>query len=59
MDKLIKKLEREGKTRKQRAGIIQIEGLLKQAILDLNEAKKIVHLAERATYMCARICWLM
>ena len=51
--KLIKKLEREGRLQKQKAGIIQIENLLKEAALDLAEAKKIANIAERATYMLA------
>ena len=48
LDKLTKKLEKAGKIRKQRAGFVQIEALLKEAVLDLEEAKKIAHLAERA-----------
>lgn len=52
-DKLIKKLEKAGKIRKQKVGFVQIEALLKEAVLDLEEAKKIVHLAERATYLLA------
>jgi uncharacterized protein (UPF0332 family) len=52
-DKLIKKLEKSGKIRKQKAGFVQIEALLKEAILDLEEAKRIVNLAERATYLLA------
>lgn len=53
LEKLIKKLEREGKLRKQKAGMVQVEALLKEAFLDLAEAKKISHLAERATYLLA------
>ncbi len=52
-DRLFKKLENVGKIRKQKAGFIQIEALLKEAILDLEEAEKIVHIAERATYLLA------
>ena len=52
-NKLIGKLEKAGKIRKQRVGFVQIEALLKEAILDLEEAKKIAHLAERATYLLA------
>lgn len=52
-DELIKKLEREGKIVKQKAGIVQIEALLKEAIIDLGEAKKTLHLADRATYILA------
>jgi uncharacterized protein (UPF0332 family) len=58
LDKLIKKLEREGKIKKQKAGIIQIETLLKQAILDLEEANKISNIAERATYILAYMAML-
>jgi uncharacterized protein (UPF0332 family) len=50
---IIARLEKQGKLKKQKRGIVQIEALLKEAILDLKEAKKIVHLAERATYMLA------
>jgi uncharacterized protein (UPF0332 family) len=53
LSKLLKKLETEGKIRKQKAGFVQIEALLKEAILDLEEAEKILHLAERATYLLA------
>jgi uncharacterized protein (UPF0332 family) len=53
LDKLIKKLEKAGKIRKQKAGFVQIEALLKEAVLNLEEAKKIAHLAARATYLLA------
>ncbi len=53
LDKLIRRLEKAGRLRKQKAGFVQIEALLKEAILDLEEAKKIAHLAERATYLLA------
>lgn len=58
IDKLISKLETEGKIRKQKAGIVQIEALLRQAILDMEEAKKILHLAQRATYLLAYMAML-
>jgi hypothetical protein len=38
LDKLIRKLEKAGKIKKQKAGIVQIEALLKEAMLDLEEA---------------------
>ena len=44
LSKLLKKLEAEGKIRKQKAGFVQIEALLKEAILDLEEAEKILFL---------------
>jgi len=53
LDRLIKRFEKAGRIRKQKAGIVQIEALLKEAILDLEEAKRIVNLAERATYLLA------
>jgi uncharacterized protein (UPF0332 family) len=53
LDKLVRRLEKAGKIRKQKAGFVQIEALLKEAILDLEEAQKIAHLAERATYLLA------
>ena len=56
--KLIKKLEKEGKIKRQKAGIVQVEALLKQSILDLKEAKKVSHLAERATYLLAYMAML-
>jgi uncharacterized protein (UPF0332 family) len=57
-DKLIKKLEKEGKIKKQKAGFVQVEALLRQAIFDLQEAKKISHIAERATYLLAYMAML-
>lgn len=57
-DKLIGKLKKEGKIREQKVGIVQIEALLKQAILDLKEAKKVSHIAERATYLLAYMAML-
>lgn len=58
LDKLIKKLENARKIKKQKVGFIQIEALLKQALFDLKEAKKISHIAERATYMLAYMAML-
>ena len=43
MNDLVKKLLGEGKIKEQKAGIIQTEALLKQSILDLEEAKKILY----------------
>ncbi|OFZ45957.1 MAG: hypothetical protein A2381_00145 [Bdellovibrionales bacterium RIFOXYB1_FULL_37_110] len=56
--KLIKKLENEGKLKKQKVGFIQIENLLKEAIIDLSEAKKICLLSDRATYIMAYMAML-
>lgn len=57
-NELLYKLEKEGKIRKQKVGFTQVEDLLKQAILDLEEAKKIVHIADRATYLLAYMAML-
>ena len=57
-DKLIKRLEREGKLKKQSAGIVQVEALLKQAIMDLKEAKATIRIADRATYILAYMAML-
>ncbi len=53
MDRLISRLLKEGKLRKIPAGFNQVEALLKEAILDLKEAKKTLKIAERATYLMA------
>ena len=53
LEQLIKRLEKEGKLLKQKSGFVQVEALLKEAIADLSEAKKIQDIAERATYLLA------
>ncbi len=53
IDELIKKFKREGKIASQAAGIVQIEALIKESIIDLDEAKKTLQLADRATYILA------
>ena len=55
---LIERYLKEGKLRVQKAGIVQIEALLREAATDLNEAKKISGLAQRATYLLAYIAML-
>ena len=57
-DRLIKQLIEQGKLRRQRAGFVQVEALLRQAILDLEEAKKTADIAERATYLLAYMAML-
>lgn len=58
IDKMITRLEREGKLARQEAGIVQVEALLRQAIMDLEEAKKTLHVADRATYILAYMAML-
>lgn len=53
MDRLINRLQKEGKLRKIPVGFTQVEALLREAILDLKEAKKTFKIAERATYLMA------
>jgi hypothetical protein len=50
LDKLIKRFQKAGKIRKQKAGIVQIEALLREAILDLEEAKNIYHMIQNGAY---------
>ena len=58
IEALINKLIKEGKLAEQKAGIVQVEALLKESIIDLREAKKILHIADRATYIMAYIAML-
>ncbi|MBL7157088.1 MAG: hypothetical protein ISS92_02870 [Candidatus Omnitrophica bacterium] len=58
MGKLVEKLKKEGKIAPQKVGIIQIEELLREAILDIKEAKKVSHIADRATYLLAYMAML-
>ncbi|MFH1073898.1 MAG: HEPN domain-containing protein [Candidatus Firestonebacteria bacterium] len=53
MDRLIERLQKEGRLRKIPAGFMQVEALLREAILDLQEARKTFKIAERATYIMA------
>lgn len=58
VNNLIKKLVKEGKLAEQKVGIIQIEGLLRESIVDLEESKKTLHIADRATYIMAYMAML-
>jgi uncharacterized protein (UPF0332 family) len=57
-EQIIQQLLRQGKLRQQAAGTVQVEALLRQAILDLSEARKICEIAERATYVLAYMAML-
>jgi len=52
-EKLIQKLLKENKLKKQEAGLIQVEKLLTSAMHDLSEASKIQKISEDATYIMA------
>ncbi len=59
VDSLISRLKREGKLAEQKVGIVQIENLIKEAIIDLDEAKKTLRIsADRATYLMAYMAML-
>jgi uncharacterized protein (UPF0332 family) len=59
LDSLISRLKKEGKLIEQKVGIVQIEDLLKEAIIDLDESKKTLHAsADRATYLMAYMAML-
>jgi uncharacterized protein (UPF0332 family) len=58
LNKIIAVLEKAGRVRKQAVGIVQVEAMLKQAILDLKEVRKIASIAERATYLLAYMAML-
>jgi uncharacterized protein (UPF0332 family) len=45
--------EKQNKVRKMKAGFIQVEKMLADAITDLNDAKKIVNLVDRPAYIAA------
>ena len=53
IEDLIKKLAKEGKLAAQKVGIVQIEALIKESIIDLDESKKTLHIAYRATNIMA------
>lgn len=59
IDNLINRLKKEGKLAEQKAGIVQIEDLIKEAIIDIDEAKKTLDVsADRATYVMAYMAML-
>ena len=56
--KLIEKFQKQGRIKKQKVGPVQLEALLKEAMLDLKEAKKVVNIGDRATYLLAYMAML-
>ena len=58
MNDFLSALEKQGKLRRQKVGVTQIEGMLKEAIKDLQEANLIKDLADRATYILAYMAML-
>ncbi|MBU1726116.1 MAG: hypothetical protein KJ880_00580 [Candidatus Omnitrophica bacterium] len=51
LEAVFKKLLEQGKIRKQSAGFVQIEGFLKEALIDLSEAKKTLKVSKRGAYL--------
>jgi uncharacterized protein (UPF0332 family) len=45
--------EKQKKVRKVKAGFVQVEKMLSEAIVDLRDAKKIVGLVDRPAYIAA------
>lgn len=53
MDDLIKGLKAAGKLRDERVGFVQIEGLLQDALKDIQEAKLVINIGERSPFILA------
>lgn len=53
IETLFKKFLEQGKLRKQSAGFVQIEDFLKEALVDLSEAKKTFKVSKRGAYLLA------
>jgi len=53
MNSLLEKLKLQGKLREEKVGFIQIEGLLKDAMLDIKEAKAELGIGERGPFLLA------
>lgn len=50
---LLKRLLEQGRIRKQAGGFVQVEGFLKEALIDLSEAKKALSVSKRGAYLLA------
>ena len=53
MDDLIKKLKAGGKLHEEKVGFIQIEGLLRDALKDIQEARLTIKIGERGPFLLA------
>ena len=53
MDDLIKKLKTGGKLCEEKIGFVQIEGLLKDALKDIQEAELTIKIGERGPFLLA------
>lgn len=54
----IQRFLKAGRLKRQTAGVVQVESLVSQALLDLSEAKKVLPVAERAAYLMAYMAML-
>ncbi|MBM3246618.1 MAG: HEPN domain-containing protein [Candidatus Omnitrophica bacterium] len=53
LETLLKKFIQQGKIRKQPAGFVQVEAFFKEALIDLDEAKKTLQVSKRGAYLLA------
>ncbi|MDP2941862.1 MAG: hypothetical protein Q8N85_06410 [Candidatus Omnitrophota bacterium] len=53
LELLLKKLLEQGQIKKQSAGFVQVEAFLKEALIDLSEADKILGASKRGAYLLA------
>ncbi|MDP2904888.1 MAG: hypothetical protein Q8O22_01125 [Candidatus Omnitrophota bacterium] len=53
MLELLKNFLDQGKIRKQPSGLVQVEAFLKEALIDLGEAKKTLRVSKRGAYLLA------
>ena len=53
LEQLLKELLVQGKIKKQARGFVQVENFLKEALIDLGEAKKTLPVSKRGAYLLA------
>lgn len=53
MNNLIEQLKLQGKLREEKVGFVQIEGLIKDAMKDIKEAKATLNVGERGPFLLA------
>ena len=53
LESLLKQFLAQGKIKKQTRGFVQVEGFLREALIDLSEAKKTLEVSKRGAYLLA------
>lgn len=53
MDDLIRALKAAGKLRDEKVGFVQVEGLLQDALKDIQEARAVIEIGERSPFILA------